>query len=136
MKKTQFILLGLIVLIISLIWEFLHFPLYYDLTGIPKILHIITASFVDVFWIFLIFAIVSLINGSIKWIKKPNKKDYFLIVIFGLITAILIEIINLSLGRWAYKEIMPVIFGVGVSPLLQLATTGVLSLLILKKLNP
>ena len=136
MKKRKIILFALIVLVLNLIWEFSHYQLYNDLTGIPQTLHIITASFSDVFWVFIIFFFIFLINRSVEWMENPTKKDYFLIVIFSLITAILIETINLNLGRWAYRETMPVIFGVGVSPLLQLATTGVLSLLILKKFNP
>ena len=136
MKKKKIIFFALIVLVLNLIWEFSHYQLYNDLTGIPQTLHIIIASFSDVFWVFIIFFCVFLINRGIEWMENPTKKDYFLIVIFGLVIAILIEIINLNLGRWAYKEIMPTILGIGLSPLLQLAITGVLSLLILKKLNP
>lgn len=136
MKKKKIIFFALIVLVLNLIWEFSHYQLYNDLTGIPQTLHIIIASFSDVFWVFIIFFFVFLINRGIEWMENPTKKDYFLIVIFGLVIAILIEIINLNLERWAYKEIMPTILGIGLSPLLQLAITGVLSLLILKKLNP
>lgn len=136
MKKKKIIFFALIVLVLNSIWEFSHYNLYNDLSGIPPTLHLITASFSDVFWVFLMLAIVSLINGSIKWIKKPNKKDYFLFIVLGMIIATLIETINLNLGRWTYKEIMPTILGIGLSPLLQLAITGILSLLILKKFNP
>lgn len=136
MKKKKIIFFALILLILNLIWEFSHYNLYNDLTGIPQTLHLITASFSDVFWVFIIFFFVFLINRGMEWIKNPTKKDYFLIVVFGLVIAILIETINLNLGRWAYKDLMPTLFGIGISPLLQLATTGVLSLLILNKFNP
>ena len=136
MEKETILLLVLIILILNLVWEFSHSKLYTDLTGIPRTLHLITASFSDVFWIFLIFIPISLINKSLEWIINPGGKEYILIIFFGLIIAILIEIINLNLGRWAYKDLMPTLFGIGISPLLQLATTGVLSLLILKKFNP
>ena len=135
MKKKKIIFFALIILVLNLIWEFSHYNLYNDLTGIPQTFHLITAGFSDVFWIFLMFAIVSIINGSIEWVENPTKKDYFLVVIFGLVIAVLIEVINLDLGRWAYRETMPVIFGIGLSPLVQLAITGVLGLLILNKLN-
>lgn len=136
MKKKKIIFFALIVLVLNLIWEFSHHNLYNDLLGIPPTLHLITASFSDVFWVFIIFFFVFLINRSMKWTENPTRKDYFLIVIFGLVIAILIEIINLNLGRWAYRETMPIIFGIGLSPLVQLATTGILSLLILNKFNP
>ncbi len=135
MEKETILLLVLIILILNLVWEFSHSKLYTDLTGIPRTLHLITASFSDVFWIFLIFIPISLINKSLEWIINPGGKEYILIIFFGLVIAILIETINLNLGRWTYKEIMPTLFGIGISPLLQLATTGVLSLLILKKFN-
>jgi hypothetical protein len=135
MKKKKIIFFALIVLILNLIWEFSHYNLYNDLSGIPPTLHLITASFSDVFWIFIIFFFVFLINRGIEWIKNPTKKDYFLIVIFGLVTAILIEIINLNLGRWAYRETMPVIFGIGLSPLVQLFATSLISLLIIRRIK-
>lgn len=135
MKKKKIIFFALIVLILNLIWEFSHYNLYNDLSGIPPTLHLITASFSDVFWIFIIFFFVFLINRSVKWMENPTKKDYFLIVIFGLVTAILIEIINLNLGRWAYRETMPVIFGIGLSPLVQLFATSLISLLIIRRIK-
>lgn len=135
MKKKKIIFFALIVLVLNLIWEFSHYNLYNDLSGIPPTLHLITASFSDVFWVFIIFFFIFLINKGVEWMENPTKKDYFLIVLFGLVTAILIETINLNLGRWAYKEIMPTILGIGLSPLVQLAITGGLSLLIFKKFN-
>lgn len=134
MKKIKLLVLAFIILVLNLIWEFSHYGLYNDLTGIPATPHLIMASFSDVAWIFLIFGIISLIFKSLTWFDKQNKLEYVLIIIFGIAMAISIEIINLSLGRWAYKEIMPTIFGVGLSPLLQLAITGILSLWIFRKL--
>jgi hypothetical protein len=115
MKKTQFILLGLIILILSLIWEFFHFPLYYDLTG-------------------LIFLVVSYKNKTHKWINNPKHFDYLIIILLGIFISVLIEGINLNLGRWAYKEAMPIIFGLGISPLLQLFITAIISLFIFRKI--
>ena len=135
MKKIQFILLGLIILILSLIWEFSHFQLYYDLTGIPKTPHLLIASIGDLFFIGIIFLAVSYKNKTMHWIKSPNRSDYLLIVLFGSLISILIEIINLDLGRWAYKEAMPVILGIGLSPLVQLSITLIISLFIFRKIN-
>ena len=135
MKKRKILLLALIVLIMNLVWEFSHSGLYNDLTGISSTLHLILASFGDLLFVFLIFALVSFINRSIKWAKNPDKKDYLLITIFGLVMATLIEVVNLNLGRWSYTQSMPTIFTIGLSPLLQLATTGILSLIIFRKFN-
>ncbi len=134
MKKTQFILLGFIILIISIIWEFSHFPLYHDLTGISKIPHLLIASIGDLFFVGIIFLAISYKNKAINWVKSPNRSDYLLIILFGSFIAILIEVINLNLGRWAYTEAMPVIFGIGLSPLVQLSITSILSLFIFRKI--
>lgn len=133
--KKRILLIGLISLILNLIWEFSHSSLYIHLSETPKYLHLITASFGDVFTIFGIFAIVSLKNKNLNWLKNPNKFDYILIVFLGLIVAVLVEIINLNLGRWAYTAAMPAILEIGISPLIQLALTGVVSLIIITRIS-
>ena len=128
--KNKFLILILIALIINIIWEFSHYQLYIDLSGIPSTRHLIQASFFDMLLLIGIFLFISLKNKTISWINKPKKSDYIIIIITGFIIAIFIETINLNFGRWAYKEIMPTIFGIGLSPFLQLALTGILSLFI------
>jgi hypothetical protein len=118
----------LIAFILNLIWEFCHYRLYFDMTGIPQVPHIILASFVDVILISLIFIVVSFKNKKPNWIICPKEKDYFFVILSGLVIAFFWELINLQLGRWTYKFTMPLFFGVGLSPLLQLAITSVLSL--------
>ncbi len=130
--NKKFTLTILFAFLLNLIWEFSHYHLYYDLTGIPKIPHLILASFTDMIIITCIFLIISYKNKTIKWINKPFKKDYYLIITFSLIIAILIELYSVGTGRWNYTPAMPTIFGIGLSPLLQLATTAVVSLLIIR----
>lgn len=128
--KKMFFIIALIALILNTIWEFSHYSLYIDLSGIPKYPHLIIASFTDMLIIQGILAIVSLKNKNFKWIKSPSKSDYLLVVFIGLVAAIFIELINLNLGRWTYAVAMPTIFKIGVSPLIQLALTGIISLII------
>lgn len=135
MKKKKLFFLVLIILALNLIWEFSHYRLYNDLTQIPLTAHLILASFTDIFWIFLVFLFVSLMNKSAKWMEKPKAEDYFLIIFFGTVVSFLVEKINLNFGRWTYKEIMPIIAGIGVSPLLQLFVTGIISLIILRRIS-
>lgn len=131
-NKTKFILIILTALILNIIWEFSHYKLYYDLTKIPSTPHLILASLTDMILITFIFLIISLKNKSIKWINKPALTDYLFIVLFGLLIAIIIEIVNLNLGRWAYTSAMPTILGIGLSPLVQLVITSIISLFIMK----
>ena len=133
--KKRFFIAGLIALILNIIWEFSHHFLYVDLSGIPKYSHLIIASFADMLIILGIFAIVSLKNKNLNWIKNPSKFDYFMVVFLGLIIAIFIEMINLNLGRWEYTLAMPTLFGIGISPLIQLALTGIISLIFIKQIK-
>ncbi|MCW8965159.1 MAG: hypothetical protein OQK82_00520 [Candidatus Pacearchaeota archaeon] len=132
MRWKDFLKLGLIILVLNLIWEFSQYRLYNDLTQIPSTLHLILASFADVFLILVIFMFVCLTNKKICWFFSPKEKDYFFVIIFGLILAFIWELINLRLGRWEYTYYMPLFFSVGLSPLLQLSITGSLGLLIKK----
>jgi len=133
--KKRFFIAGLIALILNIIWEFSHHFLYVDLSGIPKYSHLIIASFADMLIILGIFAIISLKNKNLNWIKNPSKFDYFMVVFLGLIITIFIEMINLNLGRWEYTLAMPTFFGIGISPLIQLALTGIISLISIKQIE-
>ncbi len=132
MKKIILIKLALIVLLLNLIWEFSHYGLYTDLTGIPSILHLIIASLTDLVLISLIFLIISVFRKNMGWIEGPKRSDYFIIILFGIIIAAIIEVYSLSNGRWAYTNLMPTIFGIGISPLIQLFTTAILSIILVR----
>ena len=132
MKKSKLIILAIIIFGLNIVWEFLHYRLYIDLTGIPPTTHLIIASFADLFLVFLIFFIISIFNKSISWIENPHKLDYNIIILFGILIATIIEIYSLSNGRWAYTDLMPTIFGIGLSPLVQLFTTSIIGLWLFK----
>jgi len=131
-NKTKFILIILTALILNIIWEFSHYQLYIDLSNIAGPPHLIIASITDVVYIAGFYLIISIKNKSIKWINYPSKIDYTSLIILGLVTAITIEVINLNLGRWEYKSTMPTLLRIGLSPLIQLFTTAILSLQIIK----
>ncbi len=131
-KYYRFLLVVSLTFVLNVIWEFSHYGLYNDLSGIAANLHLIMASFTDMLIILFVFLAVSLKNRGFEWIKKPKLFDYVLIVILCLIVAIGIESWALSIGRWSYKDSMPTIFGIGLSPLVQLFVTGILALWVVK----
>ena len=133
--KNKFITLISIVFLLNLIWEYSHYFLYIDLSGISKHPHLWLATFTDTLIITSIFLIISLSHKSIKWINHPNKDDYISIIIMSLIVAVFIETRALRIERWAYTGLMPTIFGIGLSPLIQLFTTAIIALLIIRKIN-
>ena len=138
MPKEPFkkmLIIGFIALFLNVIWEFSHYFLYIDLSGIPKYTHLIIASFTDMLIILGIFTIISLKNKNTNWIKNPGKFDYLMVILLGLIVAIFIEVKNLNLGRWEYTATMPTLFGIGISPLIQLAFTGIIPLIFIKQVK-
>ncbi|MFW6282647.1 MAG: hypothetical protein ACOC1P_01150 [Minisyncoccales bacterium] len=126
----RIIFVSLVILFLNLIWEFSHHNLYIDLTAIPSNIHLVLASFMDVFLILFFLSVITLKNKNINWLKKPSGKDYLIFVIIAMSFAFIWEIINLYLGRWQYTSSMPKVLGVGLSPLLQLAVTGSIALYI------
>jgi len=133
MKKIFiFLLIFFLAFILNFLWEISHFPLYDDLTGIPKYPHLLIATLTDAIIITFIFMLISLLNKNTSWIRHPKISDYLLIIIPTLIIASAIELYSVSNGRWSYKEIMPTIFGIGLSPLIQLAVTGIITLRLIK----
>ena len=86
------------------------------------------AAFADVCLILAIFGLISLVHEDSAWINYPSTRDYVFIGITGIAIAVIIELANLHLGRWSYTDAMPTVFGIGISPLVQLAVTSILSL--------
>src|SRR3989344_385384 len=126
MKKKLIFLLVFIILafILNFIWEYLHLPLYKQ--HVPwfgsLFLMLLYSSLVDAVIILAVYFFVSSVNKKMKW--KISWKNILLYSGLLIIMAVIIEVRALSTGGWAYKEIMPTIFGVGISPLLQLTATG------------
>ena len=121
--------------ILNFVWENLHFPLYAGNSfGFNSHLALMLyASLVDAFFILLVFLFIGLINKKINW--KLNKKNLVLFSAFLISISLLIEIRALITGRWVYSSNMPTILGIGLSPLVQLALTGLISIFSLKFAN-
>jgi len=92
----------------------------------------IKASFTDLFFICLIFILLYIKNRNIRWFDKPSKLDYFIIIISGLIISYIIEHQALLQNKWSYTPLMPLILGVGLTPLIQLSTIAIFSIWFIK----
>ena len=131
MKEVRlFFCVFLVGFVLNAVWELLHYGLYYDLSGIAKYPHLVLATFVDALIVVGIFLVVSLVSRGVGWVRKPLVWNYLVVVLLGLGVAVFIEVRALGIGRWVYKVGMPTVFGVGLSPLLQLAVTGFLCLVV------
>ena len=117
----------------SLLYDWNKFPLKNDIFYyIPKILR---AALADAVIICFIFLLICLFEKSFNWIHQPKKKEYLLILILGFITAVFIEIRAKFLNLWDYNEYMPLVFSVGLTPLIQLSVTGIIALSITNRLR-
>jgi len=137
--KKKVLLLLILVFAINMVWEVSHTPLFTSelyMTSVGDYMgRLWVATLGDLFWIGLMLGIVSLRNKGAKWIDKPSKVDYGIIVVLSLIIAVFIELNGVGGGRWAYTSAMPTVFGIGLTPLIQLFTTALVSLFLVRNIS-
>lgn len=142
-QKTSLIILSVAIVsfFINLFWEVSH-SLLYNWNALPLqndvyfyISKILFSTLGDVMYLAIICLIISIFKGKISWIYYSKKSDYILLVILSLLFAIFIEIKANILNLWSYNQYMPQLFGLGLTPLIQLAITSSLTIMILNKFN-
>lgn len=69
---------------------------------------------------------LALRRGSF-WLFNIKALDILMLFVLGLFTAILFEKWALKTGTWNYTEQMPVIFGIGLLPMLQRAILSIVT---------
>src|SRR3989344_2632300 len=142
MKVREAILVVLVLFLISFglnfIWESYHSIFFFtccnDMAA-PEHLKLMSyVSMIDGLMILLSYGLVSLKSG-LFWIKDRKVNNYWAFSLIALIIAVWIEYKGVYLLKeWSYNEWMPVIFGLGLSPLIQLIITGWLSIILTRKL--
>ena len=114
--------------ITNLIWENAQAPLYTGYEGFGQhFLFCLVASVVDGLVVLGFYFIISLIRKDSFWLFNIKASDILMLVILGLFTAILFEKWALKSGTWHYTEEMPLILGMGLLPVLQLAILSIAS---------
>lgn len=133
--NKKIILFLLLAFLLNLLWEVSHSYLYnWNSPPLQNSVYfyiptILLSTFGDLLYILVMFLVISAIEKKFSWINLPKRKHYFIFLIFGIILAIFIEIKGVYiLNKWSYSSSMPTLFGLGISPLLQLAITSSLSL--------
>ncbi len=114
--------------LINLLWEVVHSQLYTTCLKAPLkkyISLIIGASLKDGFWISLFFLISILIFNNVNILLNYYQLLFF--IILALIFSFYVEKISLKMNRWEYSKQMPQLFNVGITPLIELVITGVLT---------
>ena len=133
-----FIALFVVAFVLNFVWESNHAVLLYQDHDIPSSEYLPMMWYVSVMdglSVLFLYAIVTLLLGDFFWMNNTKKKGLALFVGLALLLAALIEYRGVYLqARWSYNELMPVMFGVGLSPLVQLAITGVVALWVTRRL--
>ncbi len=118
--------------LLNVLWEFLHSRLYdtcLKMSWQECSPMLVWASVKDGFWIGIFFSVSVLVFGNALLFDNPLQILTFVVLCLGF--SFVDEKISIAKKRWKYSTKMPLILGVGVSPLIELAVTGVLALLIL-----
>ena len=108
--------------LLNFAWELLQMPLY-DSTSF-KVSHVgfcALGSVADAIMVLLIYFGLAVVFKSAFWIYPLKCQRLIIVILIGGIGAILSEMRHLSLGNWAYSDLMPLlpIVKVGLSPVLQ-----------------
>lgn len=124
-KRT--IIIFLVGFFLNAVWEVLHSTLYVHYKGGPiTSLVLLQATFVD-----------GLILAGLFFTAHVSRvrPQYFLFA-GGVVIALGIEWWALGTSRWAYAQAMPLVplVQTGLSPTVQLACTGLVALLVAKRL--
>ncbi len=99
-----------VALLLNLVWEFSHVHLY--LTKVSNA-YLVWQSVKDAVWV------------TLAYLLAPN----IYVFVGGLVVfAFLVEFHAIKTKRWEYAHTMPRVFGVGLTPLFELAVTGVAAL--------
>ncbi|TSC69244.1 MAG: hypothetical protein G01um101470_1067 [Parcubacteria group bacterium Gr01-1014_70] len=128
---------------LNFIWEYCHAVSLYvghrgvafsDFTDTEYLRLISYVSLVDMLMLAAIFLLGAILWRDFYWFKKMDSRKYSYFLGAALLLAVWVEIKGIYLyHEWAYTQAMPVIFGLGLSPLLQLPVTGLITIFCIKK---
>jgi len=135
-KKTRdtvsaLIVIFIISLVLNYLWESLHEAFFYQVFKCDAELYvmmILDAAFTDASFIVGMYLIVAIFWKDPLWILSMKRTQVCTAFIIGILIAIIIEYRGvLIFHEWSYSFSMPTIFGIGLTPLIQLSCTGLLS---------
>ena len=116
--------------LLNLLWEVSHSVLYKTCLKLSLKKYVplmIKTSFKDGLLIIVIYLITIFMFNNINIINNYLQLSIF--VVFSLILCYINEIVSIKYKRWEYADNMPKLLGVGITPLIQIAITGILTFL-------
>ncbi len=132
----QIIFLSLVAFVLHIAWENTQAPLFQGYPSFPQHLPVcFIGTMGDVALTLSVYLIVALFKDNFGWLAASNKKDVTALAVIGFFLAVGIEQRALLLGRWGYKDIMPIIpyLKVGLTPVFQMTLLLPLSVYLTKR---
>lgn len=80
------------------------------------------------------YFVAALAARSILWPRRPTPWPVAIYFLAGLAITIAIERWAVSAGRWEYREAMPTIAGIGLTPLLQWIVIPAMILVVVRRI--
>ena len=124
--------------LLNYIWESVHEAFLYEKHSFHAekyTLMMLRVATVDAFIILGIYLGVATLWKDILWLQKMLRIQVYISFLAGLLIAAIIEYWNvLVVKEWSYAPGMPTLFGIGLSPLLQLSTTGLLTFWVVRRI--
>ncbi len=107
----------------NLVWEFAHMPLYRlwdEGTPMQIVFAALHCTGGDILIGLSSIMLALLLFGRPDWPTRGHRRVVFWTLLFGLATTVFSEWYNVRIEQsWSYAEAMPVVFGIGLSPLAQ-----------------
>jgi hypothetical protein len=132
------LLIFILSFLLNYIWESVHEAFFYTKHSFKAekyILMMLRVSTVDAFIILGIYLGVAVLWKDILWLQKMLRIQVYIACAAGLLIAALIEYWNVLLKKeWSYNLYMPTVLGIGISPLVQLSATGLLTFWIVRRI--
>jgi len=118
--------------LINFVWEVWHSELYttcHKMTYWARIRLLTRMSLKDGFWIAALYFLTFYMFGSQNILENTTQMAVFaaLALLVGYVT----EYTALKWKRWEYSSAMPMVLGVGATPLLELAVTGLFTFMLI-----
>jgi len=137
-KIHPFLFYVIFVFLLNFTWEALHAPYLY--VPHPFSMHfwpmIFYAASIDAIILFFMLLVGALVWRNKEWFAVMDYKKYLYFIITAIAAAVFMEVRAVYfLHSWSYSNLMPIVFGVGLSPLTQLALTGLLSIWLVRVLR-
>lgn len=117
--------------LLHLLWERAHIVLYTNYEALEGVLPVyVFAAFGDVFYTFLAIFTIALVRRDIAWIYAVRAREHAMLAVVGLAIAVFVEAKARVYARWEYTDMMPTLWGFGLSPLIQMTVLLPLSVFI------